>query len=131
MKRLRFVAVALFIAGLSARPVQAESAVNAVGNLKACEAVLAKDLYAYAQWANLQEDFLRYVDREQWEVLRTERAGRGSVNVLGIADLSFADSYDQFDKENPISGTATVPAIATGGDEHPDAGHRGSGIRGL
>jgi hypothetical protein len=63
--------------------------------VKECGAVLAKDYYSYAEKNNLRLDFLRSVDSQSWEELRTKQ--QANVSLFDI--FSFGDDYATFSQK--------------------------------
>jgi hypothetical protein len=68
-------------------------------SVKDCEGVLrAKDYYSYAQKNNLEIDFLRSIDSETWQQMKTSN----DVNLLGVFSgglFSLSDDYNTFNEK--------------------------------
>jgi hypothetical protein len=71
------------------------SIANGQSTVKDCDAVLAKDYYAYAEKVNLKTDFLRSIDSETWQELRKNQ----STGVSLFDVFSFSDDYSTFSQK--------------------------------
>jgi hypothetical protein len=65
--------------------------------IKDCNAALNKDYYSYAQQNNLEEDYLRTVDRDTWQKMQEDHSSSGSAGYGGFT-LNYGDSYDKFNE---------------------------------
>jgi hypothetical protein len=63
--------------------------------IKDCNAALSKDYYSYAQQNNLEEDYLRTIDRDTWQKMQEDHSSSGSAGYGGFT-LNYGDSYDKF-----------------------------------
>lgn len=70
-------------------------AMKGQSTVKDCDAVLAKDYYAYAEKASLRADFLKTIDAESWEELRKNQ----SIGASLFGEFSFSDDYSMFSQK--------------------------------
>jgi hypothetical protein len=83
----------IVVAGLAPVVAKAQAA-----TIKDCLPVLTKDYYKYAMKYNLGIDYLKSIDKEDWEEWQRSNDSSWTGSYAG-ANISLTDNYQEFDKK--------------------------------